>query len=142
MALLQVTLQRDVAVEQRPRLRDFTVGEVRDDLRDELDHLQVVEVREVPGRLREEEVTREDGDAGAVERVDGLRASSGVAVVEDVVVDQRSGVDHLGDLREPSLAFGDVIHVHELRGGARDEEDEDGAEAFAARSEDLIRGGE
>ena len=59
-------------VEQRARLGDLAVREVRDDLRDELDHLEVVQVREVPGGLREEKVAGEDGDACAVERVDCL----------------------------------------------------------------------
>ena len=142
VALLQVTLERDVAVEQRPSLRDLAVGKIGDDLGDELDHLEVIEVGEVPRALREEEVTGEDRDAGSVQRVNRLRPSSRVAIVEDVVVYERRRVNHLGDLRETPLALGDVVHRHELRGGASDEEDEHRTEALAPRSEDLIGGGE
>ena len=53
VTLFEVLVQGQVAVEQRARLRNFPVGEIRDDLRDELNHLQVVQVRQEPRRLRE-----------------------------------------------------------------------------------------
>ena len=40
-------------------------------LGDELYDLQVVQVRQEPGGLGEQEVSRQDGDPGAVQRVDG-----------------------------------------------------------------------
>ena len=94
-------------------------------------------------RLREEEVAGEDGDAGAVERVDGLRASSGVAVVQDVVVHERRGVDHLRDLRERRLAVGDVRPCPSSCAVARATRNTStGRSRLPARAEDLIRRGE
>jgi hypothetical protein len=45
---------------------------------------QVVEVGEVPRRLREQEVAGQDGDAGAVQAVDGGLPAARVAVVQQL----------------------------------------------------------
>lgn len=55
----------------------------------------------------------------SVTSVGGGRASSGVRIVDHVVVEQGRGVDHLRDLREPPLR-GKRVHARHHRGARGD----------------------
>mmetsp|Transcript_3741 Transcript_3741/g.14674 ORF Transcript_3741/g.14674 Transcript_3741/m.14674 type:complete len:380 (-) Transcript_3741:182-1321(-) len=102
--LREIRRQAVLAVDEPgAHLRDFAAHEVLDDGREDFDDVQVSQARQGDARAREEKVARENRHFVAELGVPRRDAPPRRGAVDDVVVEQRGGVDHLDDLGETLL---------------------------------------
>mmetsp|Transcript_2470 Transcript_2470/g.9008 ORF Transcript_2470/g.9008 Transcript_2470/m.9008 type:complete len:218 (-) Transcript_2470:554-1207(-) len=87
-------------------LHDLARDERVQRARHHLDDFRVLQLGEQHRRAREEVVAGEDGDLVGVHFVDGVASPTRIRVVQDVVMDQGSDMDHLRDLPEARLPPG------------------------------------
>jgi hypothetical protein len=85
----------------------------------------------------DEVIAEEDGGFVAVEIVDGGAAAADFGAVEDVVMDEGGHVDHFDDGGEGDVGVGEGLFVGGVSRGEAGEEDEHGAEHFAAELADV-----
>ena len=116
-------------------LHELALHHLLDHRREQLHHLHVAQPRQQHRRAREQKVAGEHRDLVAVDPVRGLGAAARVGEVDDVVVQQAGGVDHLGDLREPYLACTRRLTA-DGRGGR--EQHQSRAEALAGELEKML----
>ena len=104
---VEVLVFGDVDVAVLRQLIQLAFDHPQRDVAEQPDDLQRVLRQRQRHRLDVEEVAEEHGDVVAPLRVDGQAATTVLGVVDDVVVDQRRGVDELDDggVRHRALAL-------------------------------------
>ena len=71
--------------------------------------------------------------------MDGFLAATRIAVVQHVVVHERRRVNHLRNLRQPSLSIRNIAHMHQFRRRTRDEKHQDRSQPLPSSAKNLIR---
>jgi len=96
-----------------------------------LGHLRF-EVSDLLEYTAQDEVAQQDGGLIATETVDGGRAAPALAVINDVVVQERSGVNHLHD------RGGRQMVRRRLPGTAAGQQDQTGPDHLPAAQEKIV----
>ena len=125
-------------VEAVEALLHLPIREIHDHAAEQLDHVEVIEVGEVPAGLRKEKIASEHRNACIKTAVDCVHAPPGRGLVHHVIVHERGGVDHLGDLSQPTVAGRKLTLI---RQGPRQQQNNAWAQTLSSCAEQVFRGG-
>ena len=89
----------------------------------------------MPAGLGEQKIARQNSNTVIETAVDGVHTTAGGGLVHDVVVHQRGGMDHLGDLRQTPVPAAQFAVRRERTG---DQQNDAGAEPLAAGAEQVF----
>ena len=104
VALFKVSLKGLSRVEAVETLFDLTISQIHDHAAEQLHHVEVIEVGEVPAGLGKEKVASEHGNAGVKTAMDRVHTTPGGSLIHHIVVNKRGRVDHFSDLGQASVA--------------------------------------
>ena len=85
-------------------LANFTFRQIHDHAAEQLHDLEVIQVGQMPAGLGKEKIASQNGHATVETAVNRGHTTAGIGFINHIVVDQRSGVDHLGDLGQAPVA--------------------------------------
>ena len=138
VALLEVGLEALAGVVAEQALLHFAVGQVHDHPAEQLHHLEVIEVGQVPAGLGKEKIPSQHRHPVVEAAVHGVHPTAGGGPVHHVVVHQRGRVDHFGDLGQAPVARAQLA----IAGHSPGEQQHDaGAEALATGRKKVFGGG-
>ena len=80
------------------------IREIHDHAAEQLDHIKIIEVGEVPAGLSEEEVAGKNSNPGIEPAVDRVHPAPGGSLIHHIVVNERGRVDHFCDLGQAAMA--------------------------------------
>ena len=135
VTLFEIGLETLTGVVAIEALSHLAIGEIHDHAGEELHHLQVIEVGEVPAGLGKEEVTGQHSHPMVEAAVHGGHAAARSGLIHHVVVHERGGMDHLGDLRQAPMAGAEGAIGSD---GSRNQQHDAGTEPFATGGEEML----
>ena len=91
----------------------------------------------MPAGLSKQEISSQHSNAVVEAAVNSGNASPSGRFINHIVVNERCGVDHLSDLSQPAMPRGELTIG---RQGARHQQNDAGADFFAASTEEVLSG--
>ena len=105
VTLFQVSLEALRGVEAEEPLLHLTIRQIHDHAAEQLHHLKVIEVGEVPAGLRKQKITGQNSNTRIKAAMDGVHTTTGGRLIDHVIVNERGRMNHLGDLGQASMPW-------------------------------------
>ena len=138
IALFEIGLEALASVVAEQALADLPIGQIHDHPREQLHHLEIIEIGKVPTGLGKQKIASQHRNPVVEAAVNGIHPAAGGGPIHHVVVDQRGGVNHLGDLGQAPMARTEFT-IHGDRPGKQ--QHDAGAQPLAPRCKQVLGSG-